>query len=93
MPCALAQHPALADVGTLGVLADDDEVVRLRVTGSSADERSLVHVQVQVEPHLQQQPALDDTGRHLGCTDRAQQDRVEPAQLVEHRVAEDLAVA
>ena len=57
---ALAQHAALADVRALGVLADDDEVVRL----GAADERPLVDVEVELEAHLQQQPALDHAGRH-----------------------------
>ena len=90
---ALAQHAALADVRALGVLADDDEVVRLGVPGSGADERPLVDVQVELEAHLQQQAALDHPGRHLGRADRAEQDRVEAAQLVERRVGQDLAVA
>ena len=89
---ALAQHAALAGVGTLGVLTDDDEVVRLRVTGSGAGERSLVDVQVELEAHLEQQSALDHAGRHVGCADRAEQDRVVLAKLVECGVAEDLAV-
>ena len=90
---ALAQHAALADVRPLGVLADDDEVVRLRVTGRGAGERSLVDVEIELEPHLEQQPALDHARRHVGRADRAEQDRVELAQLVERGVAEDLAVA
>ena len=88
---ALAQHATLADVRALGVLADDDEVVRLGVAGRGADERSLVDVQVEVEAHLQQQPALDDAGRHLGRADGAEQDRVEAAQLVERRVADRIS--
>ena len=74
---ALAQHAALADVRALGVLADDDEVVRLGATGRGAGERPLVDVEVEVEAHLQQQPALDDARRHLGRADRAEQDGVE----------------
>ena len=90
---ALAQHTALADVRPLRVLADHDEVVRLRVAGRGAGERPLVDVEVELETHLEQQPALDHAGRHVGCADRAEQDRVVLAQLVERGVAEDLAVA
>ena len=89
---ALAQHAALADVRTLGVLADDDEIVRLGVAGRRPDERSLVDVQVEIEPHLQQQAALDDTGRNIGRADGTEQDGVEAAQLVERRIRQDLAV-
>jgi hypothetical protein len=90
---ALAQEATLADVRAFGVLADDDEVMRRLVTGRSADERPLIHVQVELEAHLQQQAAFDDTGRHFGRTDGAEQDRVEAPQLVEHRVRQDRPVA
>ncbi|NDC26900.1 MAG: beta-ketoacyl-[acyl-carrier-protein] synthase II [Actinobacteria bacterium] len=39
------------------------------------------------------QLALDDAGRHIGCADRTEKNRVEPAKLVEGRVGENLAVA
>ena len=58
-----------------------------------ADERALVDVQVELEAHLQQQPTLDDPGRHRRRADRAEEDGVERAQLVERGVGEDLAVA
>ena len=90
---ALAQRATLADVRALGVLADDDERVRPIVPGGGADERPLVDVQVELEAHLEQQAALDHARRHVGRADRAEQDRIEPAQLVERRVGEDLAVA
>ena len=90
---ALAQHTALADVRTLGVLADHDEVVRSLSPGARTDERSLVDVQVELEAHLQQQATLDHARRNAGRADGAEQDGVEPAQLVQRRVAEDLAVA
>ncbi len=58
-----------------------------------AQERALVDVEIELEAHLQQQAALDDPRGHLGRADGAEQDRVEPAQLVERCVAEDLAVS
>ena len=68
-------------------------VVRPIVPGGGADERTLVDVQVELEAHLEQQAALDHARRHVGRADRAEQDRIELAQLVERRVGEDLAVA
>ena len=62
------------------------------VAGGGAHERALVDVQVELEPHLQQQPALDDARRDLRRADCAEQDRVEIAQRVQRVVAEDLAV-
>ena len=56
-------------------------------------ERALVDVEVELEAHLQQQPALDHAGRHGGRADGAEQDGVEAAQLVERGVGQDLAVA
>ena len=57
------------------------------------DERAQVDVEVEREAHLEQQAALEHAGRHLGRADRAEQDRVERAQLVEHGVGQHLAVA
>ncbi len=90
---ALAQHATLAHVGALGVLADDHEVVRLIVAGCRAIERALVDVQVEFEPHLQQQPTLDHARRHVGCADGAEQDRVEATKRVERLVVQNLSVA
>ncbi len=81
----LAQEPALPRVGAFGVLAYDEEVDGLRF------ERPQVHVEIEREPHLQQQPALEHARWHIGCPDRAEQDRVLPAQLVEHRVRQHVA--
>ena len=85
---ALAQEAALARVGALGVLPDDDEVV----TAIGIDERPLVHVEIEIETHLQQESPLDDAGRHLRSTDRAHQERVEPSPLLDHLVGQDRAV-
>ena len=88
---ALAQEAALARVGALGVLADDEEVDAVVVPARAGLERPQVDVEVEREAHLQQQAALEHAGRHVGRADRAEQDRVEAAQLVEHRVGQDLA--
>ncbi len=56
-------------------------------------ERPLVDVQVELEAHLEQQPPLDDAGRHGGRPDRTEEDGVERTQLVERGVGQDLAVA
>ncbi len=91
---ALAQEAALARVGAFGVLADHDEVeVVLTGAGAAEHKRPLVDVQVEVEPHLQQKPALDDAGRHFGGADGAEQERVETAPLVDRLVVENGAVA
>ena len=88
---ALAQESALARVRALGVLAHDEEVDAVVVATGPGLERPQVHVEVEREAHLQQQPALEHAGRHLGRADRAEQDRVEAAQLVEHGVGQHLA--
>ena len=55
--------------------------------------RPQVHVVVELEPQPQQQAALEDARRHRRVADRAEQDRVVLAQLVEHRVRQQLAGA
>ena len=87
-----AHRAAFTDVWALGVLANDDEVVFRVASRCRAEERSLVDVEVEVEAHLQQQPALDHPRLHVGMTDGAEEDAVEGPQLVERRVAQDLAV-
>ena len=89
----MAQEPALARVGALGVLADDDQVDAVVELARPARERPQVHVEVEREAHLEQQAALEHAGRHVGRADRAEQDRVEAAQLFEHRVGQHLAGA
>ena len=80
------QHSALAHVRALGVLADDDEVV------ARGDEWTLVHVQVELEPQLEQQPSFDDSRRHVGRPDGPEQDGVEGAELIQGAVGQHLAV-
>ena len=67
--------------------------MRRLLAGRGALERTLVHVQVELEPHLQQQPPLDHARWHIRRADGPEQDRVEAAQLLQDLVAEDLAVA
>jgi hypothetical protein len=87
---ALAQEAALAGVGALGVLADHDEVDAL--LGGAVKGRRLTYWS-RAKRILSSRPALDDPGRHLGGADGAEQDGVEPAQLVEHLVGQHGAVA
>ena len=87
---ALAQEPALARVGAFGVLAHDEEVDAVVVAVRARLERPQVHVEIEREAHPQQQPALEHAGRDVGRADRAEQDRVEAAQLVEDRVGQHL---
>ena len=95
---AVAQDAAGADVRPLGALADDDHVdvagldpgERGGDAGKQPD-RAQVDVVVELEPQPQQQAALEDAAGHRRVADRAEQDRVVPAQLVEHRVRQRLA--
>ena len=48
---------------------------------------------VELEAQPQQQSALEDARRHARVADRAEQDRVVLAQLLEHRVGQQLAGA
>lgn len=92
---ALANRAAVARVRALGALADDHEV-DLRLAG----ERGLhareqlggpqVDVVVEGEAELEQEAALQDTGRHGRVADRAQQDRVVRLELLEVGVGEGL---
>ena len=58
-----------------------------------ANERTLVDIEVELEPHLQQQPALDESWRHIGRADSAEQNGIEATKLFEHSIGQDLAVA
>ena len=97
---ALADDPAVADVRALGALAHDDEVdlaigarpcrQRRRDPGVEPG-RPQVHVVVEGEPQPEQQPAFEHPARHARVADRAEQDGVVPAQLVEHAVGQRLA--
>ena len=83
-----AQEAPLAGVCAFRVLAHDQEIDAVVVAARAGLERSQVDVEVEREAHLQQQPAFEDPRRHLGRPDRAEQDRVVCAQLVEDGIGE-----
>ena len=95
-----AQGAAVAGVGALGALAHDDEVDatggdtldRQRAGDPGVEPgRAQVDEVVQGEPQPQQQAALEDATRHAGVADRAEQDGVVAADLLQHRVGQRLA--
>ncbi len=55
-------------------------------------ERPLVDIEVEVEPHLEQQASLDDSRGDVGGADGAEVDGVELAPLAEDRVGQDHSV-
>ena len=85
---AFAHEAAFACVGAFGVLADDGEAVAVR-----KGEGAQIHVQIEFEAGLEQQPALDDARRDFGRADGAEQDGVEGAQLFQGLVVEHRAIA
>ena len=94
------QGPAVADVGALGALADDDEVDAARrharhVEGAGRarvePRRAQVDVVVEGEAQRQQHAALEHAARHARVADGAEQDGVVAPQLLEHRVGQGLA--
>ena len=87
----MAHEAAFARVRAFGVLAHDEEVDAVVVATRTGLERTQIDVEIEREPHLQQQTALEHAGRNVGRADRAEQDRVESAQLLEHRVGKHLA--
>ena len=95
---ALAQESTSAGIGTLGAFADHQEVdvgradpgQRARHTWEQLH-RAQIHEVVELEPQPQQQAALKHTAGHPGIADRAEQDRVVAAQLVEHRIGQRFA--
>ena len=83
------------DVRTFGAFAHDDEIdVGLPgERGGGAREETYgtqVHVVIEGEAQLQQQPALEDPARNAGITDRTEQDRVGLAELGQHAVGQRL---
>ena len=93
---AHADGAAVADVRTLGALADDHEVDLARVAERRRDARvqaarAQVHVVVQREAQLEQQPALEHARGDARVADGAQQDRVVRADRVEVGVRQRLA--
>jgi hypothetical protein len=82
-----AQDAALPGVEALGVLADDHGVDAGALHGPQ------VHIEIELEAETQQQAALDDPGRHARRAHGTEEDGVQPPQLAEHRVGEDVARA
>ena len=90
--------PPDAAVQPLGVLAHDDEVDVLRalVLERAVDARVELHrpqvdVLVELEAQPQQDALLEDARRDVRVPDGAEVDGVEPAQLLEDGVGQDLA--
>ena len=90
--CSLAQHATFTDVRTFGVFANTNEVVRLGMTWCSANEWTLVDVQIKFETHLEQQAALNDSGWNIGGSDSAQKNGIESPQLIQHFIRQNFAV-
>ena len=95
---APAQDAAGAGVRTLGPFAHHDHVDvgrglagQRRLDTGVEPNRPQVDVVVELEPQPQQQTTLEDAARHGGVAHRAEQDRVVPADLLEHRVGQRLA--
>ena len=87
------QQPALSGVGAFRVLSDDDEVVAdPAVVGARPEERPVVDVEVELEPHLEQQASFDEPGRHVGGADRTGVEGIDPAPLVDDLLGQDGAV-
>ena len=97
---AFEDLPADAGVFAFGVLAHDVEV---DVAGFAAGQRAghpghqpdrpQAHVLVEGAAELQQAaPQRDVVGHHVGPADRAEEDRVEPAQFLEPVVGQHLPV-
>ena len=90
---ALPQEPALARVHTFGVLADDDEVDVGVASVGRGDERAVVHVEIELEAHAEEDAALHDPASLArGRAHRAEEHRVELAHGLEVLVGEDRAV-
>ena len=93
----LAQRAAGADIRTFGAFATHHEVDVLRaLPGQRADDsgveldRAEVDVMVHEEAEGQQHSALEHSGLHRRIADRTEQDRVVAAQLLHHRVRQQL---
>ena len=91
--CPLAQHAAFARVRTFCVFANHNKLVWRGVAWRSSRERTLIDVQVQFETHLQQQATFDNTWRHIGSANSAQQNRIKLAKLIERCVRQHFTVA
>ena len=95
---ALHGNAAGAGVGVARVLADHDviDLVRAFVLQRRIDTReeldgTQVDVLIQLEAGLEQDPFLEDARRHVGMTDRAQENRIELPQFFDTTVGQGLA--
>ena len=96
-----AQRAAVADVGPLGALADDDEVEPLarHVLGERAGDageelgRAQVDVVVERKAKGEQHAPLEDAGGDARVADGAEEDAVVAAQLLDDGVGQGLAGA
>ena len=92
----LAQEPALAGVGPLGVLPDHHEVGPLGDGSGHPVERPQVDVEVELEAQLEQEAPLERARRDGGVADRrpdgTEQDGVVAPELLERLVRQDGAV-
>ena len=50
---AAPEHPALTHIGPFSVFTDHYELVRCVMAGGGSHEGTLVHIQIEFEPHLQ----------------------------------------
>jgi hypothetical protein len=62
------------------------------MTWCSANEWTLVDVQIKFETHLEQQAALNDSGWNIGGSDSAQKNGIESPQLIQHFIRQNFAV-
>ena len=88
-----AQDAAFTHIRPFGVLANHDEIVWLGVSGRDTFERPLIDIQIELEAHFQKQPSLDHAWRNIRSTDRAEQNRIECAQLRQCVIGKNFAVA
>ena len=89
---AFTQHSTFADIRTLGIFANTNEVVGLSVTRSRADEWTLIDIQVKFEAHFQQKSTFNDSRRHIGGSYCSKQNRIEGPQLVKYRIRQNFPV-
>ncbi len=90
---ALPQEPALARVHTFGVLADDHEVDVGVASVGRRDERAVVHVEIELEAHAEENAALHDAASLArGRAHRAEEHRIELAHGLEVLVGKNRAV-
>ena len=93
MRSTATQYAAFADIRPFGVFTNDNKIVRSHMARCSTDKRALVDIEVKVKTHLQKKSTLDNAGGDVRRADSPQQNGVKTAQLIQHVVGQDLAVA